>query len=254
MEAPITTVLIVAIHPPTHTLTHSFMKSLEEGETLLALGPAKYIESASAFFRAMKVYPDPMGLLGVLRQATPEPVLEMVIAMIAKDYELGEGSGPSNPAAAAAAAASAGAGRPDPMAQLAELAAQAPNANDQTSPPSASGPPSQASSQEWDTLSGDSLGTSGSAAESNVTATGAAAAESNNTAAGSAPSNIEVPSQNDSAAFDFSSSGSFAPSPLFNQSNPLAGAEAAAAGAADVETPDTKAEVDDAAKELSDCR
>lgn len=215
------------------------MKSLEEGETLLALGPAKYIESASAFFRAMKVYPDPMGLLGVLRQATPEPVLEMVIAMIAKDYELGEGSGPSNPAAAAAASAGAGAGRPDPMAQLAELAAQAPNANDQTTPPSASGPPSQASSQEWDTLSGDSLGTSGSAAESNVTATGAA------------PSNIEVPSQKDSAAFDFSSSGSFAPSPLFNQSNPLASAEAAAAGAADVETPDTKAEVDDAEKEES---
>lgn len=237
------------------------MESITTGETLLAMGESQYIPAAIAFFKAVKLYPDPMSLLGILQKATPEPCLEIVIQMIAKDQQFGAAErGSSASGSGAGGAGGLGGGAQDPLAQLAGLAAEAPGASNldevddeaagtsgsskaaaaaetttanADTPPStqASGPPSQASSQEWDKLSGTSVGGSGDA-ESDVTANAASSA--------APPSNIEIPSQaststSDNSAFDFSSSGSFAPSPLFNKSNPLGGVEAAAAGAGDVE-------------------
>ncbi|CAO1623875.1 unnamed protein product [Sympodiomycopsis kandeliae] len=225
-----------------------FMENIQTGETLLALGPSQYLPAAIAFFKGIKVYPDPMSLFGILEKATPEPCLQLIVQLLAKDAEMGGGSsqGPS-----------------DPLAQLAGLAAQAPQAGQQninevddedTSAPkaeapkpeeqsaeaaqsSSSGPPSQASSQEWDKLSGTSVG----AADSDVTTTPADAPASTTTA----PTE-SVESSESSKPFDFSASSSV-PSPLFEKPTPLNNLEAAASGAEETET-GTKAQVDEEEK------
>ncbi|PWN20782.1 MAS20-domain-containing protein [Microstroma glucosiphilum] len=156
-----------------------FMESVTAGETLITLGPSQHLAAAAAFFKAVKVYPSPVELIMIYQKATPEPVFNLIMEMVGKDAELGGASG------------GPGAQSQNPLGALSGLAREAPNAasasnldevDDEPTPTngassssadpaytvgeeratteSASGPSSQASSQEWDKLSGASLGPS----------------------------------------------------------------------------------------------
>jgi import receptor subunit TOM20 len=157
----------------------SFMESVTAGETLITLGPAQHLAAAAAFFKAVKVYPSPVELIMIYQKATPEPVFNLIMEMVGKDAELGGATG------------GPGEQSQNPLGALSGLAREAPNAasasnldevDDEVTPTngassssadpaytvgeeratteSASGPSSQASSQEWDKLSGASLGPS----------------------------------------------------------------------------------------------
>ncbi|KAI8918754.1 MAS20 protein import receptor-domain-containing protein [Entophlyctis helioformis] len=62
-----------------------FNKHLVLGENLLGRGPAGFEAAAVCFFRAIKVYPEPMNLLMILQQSLPEPVLNMIVELMAAD-------------------------------------------------------------------------------------------------------------------------------------------------------------------------
>lgn len=61
------------------------MQSVQEGELLITKGAEYYINAASAFFRALKVYPKPMELLLIYEKAVPPEALAYIYEMVAKD-------------------------------------------------------------------------------------------------------------------------------------------------------------------------
>jgi import receptor subunit TOM20 len=61
------------------------MKYLQMGETLLQKGPSAYEQVAVCYFRALKVYPDPMNLMMALEQSLPKLVMEKIMHMMASD-------------------------------------------------------------------------------------------------------------------------------------------------------------------------
>lgn len=64
------------------------MQSVQEGELLLTRGADFYLTAASAFFRALKVYPKPMELLQIYEKAVPPEALAYICEMVAKDVSL----------------------------------------------------------------------------------------------------------------------------------------------------------------------
>lgn len=60
------------------------------GETLLQSGPSSYEKVAVCYFRALKVYPDPMNLIMALEQSLPQTVMEMIMKMMAKEADGGQ--------------------------------------------------------------------------------------------------------------------------------------------------------------------
>ena len=76
-----------------------FMENLQQGEVLfrqgrplvdiqyvkLASGAEKTAESAACFFRAVKVYPNPVDLLVILQKSVPEDIVNVVYAMISTE-------------------------------------------------------------------------------------------------------------------------------------------------------------------------
>lgn len=62
-----------------------FMRYLQAGEALLQQGPAAYETSAICFFRALRVYPDPMALMTALEQSLPQPVMAGIMQLMSED-------------------------------------------------------------------------------------------------------------------------------------------------------------------------
>lgn len=88
-------------------------------------GEPEHFNAAVAFFRALRVYPSPMELIMVYQRMVPEPVLKIIMQLYS--FEM-------SPASAAGSVSSDG-------------------DHQQTGPSSnRSGPPSEASSQEWENL------------------------------------------------------------------------------------------------------
>ncbi|KAG6910154.1 hypothetical protein DXG01_012913 [Tephrocybe rancida] len=109
-----------------------FMQQVGAGEQLAARGPQFYLEAAMAFYRALRVYPAPMELIVIYEKTVPQPVFKavslnstpkMVMDMTALDV--------SNDSPASNNGVS-----------LSE--------EDGEMSPTSGGPPSVASSQEWD--------------------------------------------------------------------------------------------------------
>lgn len=161
-----------------------FLKYVSLGEQLFAMGTDKYLEAAAAFFKALKVYPQPVELIMIYQKAVPKEVFDTIMRIVSKDIatgggEAGEGmtaagldevddDGPS-PSAAAAAKKAEVADEDD------EEEANDDKAEDKEASTSASAATSSAaqpaqqqgtdsgttSSQEWDTLSATSLNETG---------------------------------------------------------------------------------------------
>lgn len=64
-----------------------FMENLQKGEALFRQGPEYFEMSAMSFYRAMKVYPNPMDLLVLFQRSVPEPVFNMLMELMAADIK-----------------------------------------------------------------------------------------------------------------------------------------------------------------------
>ena len=51
------------------------------------IGAEKTAESAACFFKAVKVYPNPVDLLVILQKSVPEDVVNVVYAMISTEVQ-----------------------------------------------------------------------------------------------------------------------------------------------------------------------
>ncbi|KAL7422603.1 mitochondrial import receptor subunit tom20 [Cryptotrichosporon argae] len=58
-----------------------FQEQVAEGELQAAKGPASYVDSAIHFYRALRVYPNPVELLMIYKRVCPEAVFNLVIQL-----------------------------------------------------------------------------------------------------------------------------------------------------------------------------
>jgi len=102
-----------------------FMAQVQQGEVLCAKGPDFAIEAALAFFRALRVYPSPVELIMIFQNTVPEPIFKIVLEMMRLDVS-----------------------DPPPSAVVDTLPHSTIPEDDGST--SQRGPPSEASSQDWD--------------------------------------------------------------------------------------------------------
>ena len=57
------------------------MENVQIGETLVPLGPSQYLPAAIAFFKAIKVYPNPVELIMIYQKTVPEPVFKVSVPL-----------------------------------------------------------------------------------------------------------------------------------------------------------------------------
>ncbi|EST06195.1 Protein import receptor MAS20-related [Kalmanozyma brasiliensis GHG001] len=68
-----------------------FLKYVSQGEQLVAMGNDKYLDAAASFFRAMKVYPQPVELIMIYQKAVPKEVFDTIMKIVSKDIASGGG-------------------------------------------------------------------------------------------------------------------------------------------------------------------
>ncbi|KAG8833847.1 hypothetical protein FRC17_009964 [Serendipita sp. 399] len=107
-----------------------FMQNLAIGEQLSTQGLA--LPAALAFFRAMRVYPEPMQLVMILEKTLPDDMFRIVMELMSRDV-----SGPSSSTVNEDVSSSAAGRRPKRSGRTGT---------------SSRSPPSETSSQEWDRL------------------------------------------------------------------------------------------------------
>ncbi|KAG6378570.1 hypothetical protein JVT61DRAFT_12835 [Boletus reticuloceps] len=109
--------------PTDHEERHKyFMTQVNMGETMSVNGPTFYMPAALCFYRAIRVYPSPLELIMVYEKSLSPPVFQLVMQLVNLDVSSSPSSEREGPASI-------------------------PDEDDELSP---LGPPSEASSQEWD--------------------------------------------------------------------------------------------------------
>lgn len=210
-----------------------FLKYVSQGEQLFAMGADKYLEAAASFFKALKVYPQPVELIMIYQKAVPKEVFDTIMRIVSKDIATGGGAEGAAMSAASldevdddAPASSAAPAAVDETAK--EDDAEEFKIDEQSTTPSTAQPAaprgteSTTSSQEWDTLSATSLN------EPGVVVTPNAASQSPESAAKSAdepkPSNIDTSAASLAGSESVSTpskqkfSGDWSPAPVFGGS------------------------------------
>ncbi|KAI1770254.1 mitochondrial import receptor subunit tom-20 [Hypoxylon cercidicola] len=69
-----------------------FMSHVQQGETL-GMDPSRTVEAALAFYKALKVYPQPTDLMNIYDKTVEKRVLDVLAEMIAYDKDLDFTSG-----------------------------------------------------------------------------------------------------------------------------------------------------------------
>ena len=64
-----------------------FEKQLTMGDAFISQGQPGFESAAVCYFKALKVYPDPMNFLRVLQQSLPEPVVAMIVDLMSADVQ-----------------------------------------------------------------------------------------------------------------------------------------------------------------------
>ncbi|KIJ69854.1 hypothetical protein HYDPIDRAFT_184391 [Hydnomerulius pinastri MD-312] len=100
-----------------------FMSQVGMGEQLCAQGPAFHLPAAMCFYRALRVYPSPVELIVIYEKTVPAPVFQLVMQLTNMDVS-------------------------SPSPALGREGLPLPDEDDEGTSPT--GPPSEASSQEWD--------------------------------------------------------------------------------------------------------
>ncbi|KAI7854731.1 mitochondrial outer membrane translocase complex, subunit Tom20 domain-containing protein [Circinella umbellata] len=80
-----------------------FMAQVSAGETLCAQGEAYYNEAVLPFYKALKVYPAPMELLGIYQKTIPEAVLQVIVNVLTIEQQAAEAAGGAQATATEAA-------------------------------------------------------------------------------------------------------------------------------------------------------
>lgn len=58
-----------------------FQEHVATAEGLAAKGPENYVKAATHFYRALRVYPQPVELLMIYQKVCPEPVFQLVLKL-----------------------------------------------------------------------------------------------------------------------------------------------------------------------------
>ncbi len=66
-----------------------FLKYVSLGEQLFAMGTDKYLDAAAAFFKALKVYPQPVELIMIYQKAVPKEVFDTIMRIVSKEIATG---------------------------------------------------------------------------------------------------------------------------------------------------------------------
>ncbi|KAJ1966618.1 mitochondrial import receptor subunit tom20 [Dimargaris xerosporica] len=64
-----------------------FMEQVAEGERYAAMGEAGFEDAAVCFYRALKVYPDPLELIMIYQKTIPQSVLSVIMGMLSQDVK-----------------------------------------------------------------------------------------------------------------------------------------------------------------------
>ncbi|CAG8436891.1 12365_t:CDS:2 [Funneliformis mosseae] len=67
-----------------------FMEQVAKGETLFAGGESGYLDAALCFYKALKVYPNPVELIMIYQKTIPEPVFNLVYDMMSIEKKQAE--------------------------------------------------------------------------------------------------------------------------------------------------------------------
>ncbi|RIB01355.1 mitochondrial outer membrane translocase complex, subunit Tom20 domain-containing protein, partial [Gigaspora rosea] len=59
-----------------------FMDQVSNGETLLAEGKERHLDAALCFYKALKVYPNPVELIMIYQKTIPEAVINVIYEMM----------------------------------------------------------------------------------------------------------------------------------------------------------------------------
>ncbi|TIB01726.1 hypothetical protein E3P94_01329 [Wallemia ichthyophaga] len=62
-----------------------FMQNVGNGEVLASMGPESALKAATAFFKALKVYPSPVELLMIYERTVPPPIFQLVMQMTSQE-------------------------------------------------------------------------------------------------------------------------------------------------------------------------
>ncbi|KAH9482350.1 Mitochondrial import receptor subunit tom20 [Psilocybe cubensis] len=104
-----------------------FMSQVSIGEQLSLQGPRMYLPAAAAFFRALRVYPSPVELIGIYEKTIVDPVFKVCCTLFPLAYY-----------------------SPTTLFTAGHAINSVRHLDDNATPPR--GPPSETSSQEWDKL------------------------------------------------------------------------------------------------------
>ncbi|KAF7798911.1 hypothetical protein EIP86_010139 [Pleurotus ostreatoroseus] len=103
-----------------------FMSQVGLGEQLSTQGPMYHLPAALAFYRALRVYPQPVELLVIYQKTVPPPIFSVIMEMTNLDVS------------------------ESPDLEMSIEAEQSFAVEEDETSPERTGPPSEASSQDWD--------------------------------------------------------------------------------------------------------
>ncbi|TXT15708.1 hypothetical protein VHUM_00211 [Vanrija humicola] len=131
-----------------------FQEHVATAEALAAQGPAQYVKAATHFYRALRVYPQPVELLMIYQKVCPEPVFQLVLKLTQLTSAVNAGAAAGGVAAPAAAPASVADIDDSAPAADAEAEAEEEAAEEEAEEVASEGAPSANSSgAEWERVS-----------------------------------------------------------------------------------------------------
>ncbi|WVR09384.1 hypothetical protein IAU60_006451 [Kwoniella sp. DSM 27419] len=123
-----------------------FQEQVSEGERTAVMGPEYQVKSASHFYRALRVYPQPLELLGIYQRVVPPPVWALLIELTSLAGAGGPSGGSAPPARPVASVADIDDALPAAAEKVEGFEAES---TETPSPNSVS----QSSGNEWEKLS-----------------------------------------------------------------------------------------------------
>ncbi|KDQ20600.1 hypothetical protein BOTBODRAFT_169335 [Botryobasidium botryosum FD-172 SS1] len=124
LKAALRVIRAEPVPPTTEEKERFFMEQVGMGEQLSARGPAFVIPAAMCFYRALRVYPSPVELIMIYQKTVPEPIFKIVMELTNLDVS-----------------------EPEPSVRESLVVEE-----EEAKSEHPTGPPSEASSQEWDNV------------------------------------------------------------------------------------------------------
>ncbi|GFZ52104.1 hypothetical protein JCM24511_09877 [Saitozyma sp. JCM 24511] len=122
-----------------------FQEQVAEGEKLASQGPDLYVEAATHFYRALRVYPQPVELLMIYQKVVPPPVFALLLELTALTG--GAAGGPGVSAASTAPP-------PPPQASVADIDESSPATSTESAEAgSPNGASATSATSEWERVS-----------------------------------------------------------------------------------------------------